>query len=419
VSFLYIVAAVYFPFFKFRKTATKEFNKSLDLCIRKTEALLVADPKRAFLESWPLYRKVTDFDLTTVEDGVARFSKASAPFSWIGLSFRLSRKILHFVEDKVNVNDLRSVYAYETSHIMHTFLSGDWDIAKGYDEPLVNRTLSTGEAYLQAAVYVVFQGYLNLERGGLVDGQRMAERLYEIADVYEHDHAKASYYGLNVKLLLKQGRFHDALDTAEEGIRFTNGVGLTAFSCCMYALKCRVQIMTGDLGGAAESLSCARQNLSEARAAPFWFVAFLISQFMMDLYRLEESIQASKTSETSKQKRRVLKTGRKMVRKSRKVAGDRTEALRLMGNYYWLIGKQKKAHKWWNKSIKEGERLGARLELSRTYMEVGERLLDPKSKCTELNGLSAMDYLNKAKAMFQDMGLQWDLDELERISAAN
>ena len=86
-----------------------------------------------------------------------------------------------------------------------------------------------------------------------------------------------------------------------------------------------------------------------------------------------------------------------------------------MGVYYWLIGKQKKALKWWDKSIRIGEHLGARPELARTYMEVGKRLLEPKSKHGALNGLSAEDYLGKARALFEEMELAWDLQELEKV----
>ena len=52
-------------------------------------------------------------------------------------------------------------------------------------------------------------------------------------------------------------------------------------------------------------------------------------------------------------------------------------------------------------------------------MEVGKRLLEPTSKYKELNGIGALEYLEKARAMFVDMDLPWDLDELERISACN
>jgi len=87
-----------------------------------------------------------------------------------------------------------------------------------------------------------------------------------------------------------------------------------------------------------------------------------------------------------------------------------------MGLYYWLIKNQKKALKWWNRSIKEGERLGARIELSRTYFEVGKRLLESGSDYKQLNGIKAEEYLERARILFEDMDLQWDLDEWNRIA---
>jgi hypothetical protein len=55
------------------------------------------------------------------------------------------------------------------------------------------------------------------------------------------------------------------------------------------------------------------------------------------------------------------------------------------------------------------------LELSRTYFEVGKRLLEPTSKYKDLDGIKVWDYLEKARVMFEEMDLQWDLDELEKI----
>jgi hypothetical protein len=89
----------------------------------------------------------------------------------------------------------------------------------------------------------------------------------------------------------------------------------------------------------------------------------------------------------------------------------------MMGLYYWLINKQNKALKWWNKSIQEGERLGARPDLSRTYFEVGKRLLEPQSKYKELNGIDARGYFEKARVLFEEMGLEQDLDDLERLKS--
>ena len=48
-------------------------------------------------------------------------------------------------------------------------------------------------------------------------------------------------------------------------------------------------------------------------------------------------------------------------------------------------------------------------------MEISRRFLEEKSKYKKLNGISAKEYLEKAREMFQEMDLKWDLDELERI----
>ena len=89
-----------------------------------------------------------------------------------------------------------------------------------------------------------------------------------------------------------------------------------------------------------------------------------------------------------------------------------------MGDYHWLIGNQKKAFKWWDKAVKKGEELGARPDLSRTYFGVGKSLLEPNSKYKELNGITAEEYLKKARTMFKEMDLQCDLDELDKVMAA-
>ncbi len=92
---------------------------------------------------------------------------------------------------------------------------------------------------------------------------------------------------------------------------------------------------------------------------------------------------------------------------------------KMTGELYWLIDQQKTALKWWTKSIKIGERLGAKPDLSRTYFEVGKSLLSPEIKYKQLNGITAREYLDKAKTMFEEMDLEWDLNELKKISMIN
>jgi hypothetical protein len=47
---------------------------------------------------------------------------------------------------------------------------------------------------------------------------------------------------------------------------------------------------------------------------------------------------------------------------------------------------------------------------------LGKRLLEPESKYRVLDGISAEDYLEKARPMFEEMKLQSYLDELSQVT---
>jgi tetratricopeptide (TPR) repeat protein len=133
---------------------------------------------------------------------------------------------------------------------------------------------------------------------------------------------------------------------------------------------------------------------------------------------LEESIISNNKSTIAKHSRQARKSAKRLLQKSKKFVGLNAKVFHSVGRYYWLIGKQNKAVKWWKKAIEEGKQLGARPDLARTYMEIGKRFLEEKSKYKELNGIKAEEYLEKARIMFQEMDLQWDLDELDKITAS-
>ena len=135
----------------------------------------------------------------------------------------------------------------------------------------------------------------------------------------------------------------------------------------------------------------------------------------MNLHQLQEAFKNGNKLQFKRNKSSTLKSGKKAVKVCSQAAYERTETYRLMGVYYWLTDKQKNAVKWWEKSILEAEKMGARLELSRTYLEVGRRLSETKSKFQKLYGIDANTYLKKARILFEEMDLQWDLKELDKM----
>ena len=64
------------------------------------------------------------------------------------------------------------------------------------------------------------------------------------------------------------------------------------------------------------------------------------------------------------------------------------------------------------RSIDEGERLAARPELARVYREVGQRMSTAGGEAEGMNGLSPAVFLEKARALFTELRLDWDRSHL-------
>ncbi|MBW1894171.1 MAG: recombinase family protein [Deltaproteobacteria bacterium] len=59
---------------------------------------------------------------------------------------------------------------------------------------------------------------------------------------------------------------------------------------------------------------------------------------------------------------------------------------------------------------------GALAEFERHLIRERKRLLSTNSEYKECRGMSGQYYLDKARNIFQEMGLQYDLDELDKIT---
>ena len=176
------------------------------------------------------------------------------------------------------------------------------------------------------------------------------------------------------------------------------------------------EVLQKDTVAAKNSLMLAEHIRRGQAFSPPWYVgSSLLGQFMLHLQLLEDSIGGDSRKVISQNSKAAFKSGKKAVKNSATFAAYRAENFRLMGVYFWLVGKQKKALEWFDRSVKESKRLGARPDLYRTYMEVGKRLLEPHSTYSQMNGISAREYLDEAEKQFRAMDLQLDLEQLERV----
>jgi hypothetical protein len=348
-----------------------------------------------------------------MKNGAAIFSVMNFLFSFSGISFRLGNKILEASKSKIDKDDAKSVIYFEVSALFYNCLVGDWGSITKYSDKLVFQNLAIGEVFF-AAIYTIGHIWVSTMQGCFKDTECLIDNYFKMASVYENDFSKVDSIRFNIFFLMKYRKIHQALNEVNNGKVMSRKMGQETYIYWIYIWETHLKIILKDINGAEISLRYAESFFPEDnKKIPLFYGYLPLTKFIFHLNLLHGSIETG--SKTGTIKKATLKVGKETVRVCRKMALIRTEALKLMGSYYWLISKQKKALKWWNKSIEAGECIGDRIELSRTYMEVGKRLLEPKSKYKNLNGIKAEEYLSKAKTMFKEMDLQWDLDELEKL----
>ncbi len=412
-SFLHVVTALFIPSLKFRKTPTQRDLQVFDLFYKKCKALVITNPKQSFFEFLFLHKTISAFDLKELENGTGVFVSASPLFSFSGLSFGLSRRVLDFVKPRVSRDAVRPYTIYKLCETIHNFLEGNWEKIGNYDEDLINQTCNIGEIY-DATQILYWHAFPCIYQGSLEIAESILNRLEDIFQVYQYNLAKTFKYELKSCLLMECHRFNDALIEIKEGIDFEAKAGPGFWK--LYVYEARIYTSVGEIEKAEKCLAQANRICHQIRPVPFQMAGLCRAELEYNLYRVKEMLRNGNKTKLSEYRKKAGKSVKMLLRNVRKVAQYRTEAYKLTGEFYWLMNKQKTAHAWWRKAIEEGERLGARLQLAGVYFELGKRLLGPESKYRVLDGIRAEDYLEMARSLLEEMKLQSYLDELNQFT---
>jgi tetratricopeptide (TPR) repeat protein len=417
VDLLLVMKEIYFPSKKKKGIPLQRDIDIIESSYRKTTALAPIDIHRMFFESLGLFRRLTKFDLTKVKHGMAAASGFSALFSYSGVSLKVGKKVLDYTKEYLPKSDIKAVFAYSFWKLVCDFLSGNWRKQGEFDEGLIDSMMVKGEAW-NATGYIVMLGFIKIELGDFDSAKKCCDKLREIAEVYEDDYAKVRNYFFCTKLLLRSGKLEEVISVANDGVPFIAKAGQPLAVIFLLGMKANAQILLKDITGAEESLRQAEELVSlEKRHSPLFLSPYLTSQFKLNLFNLENAIDSGDKIDIRKLRKKALHFGKASCKNSEKCMAEKTKALRLMGVYFWLIGKQEKAFSWWEKSIETGESLMARPELARTYFEVGKRLADEKSRIKQIKGIGAKGFFQKAQHIFTELSMRHDLTELERISS--
>jgi len=411
------IKEIYFESKKGKNIPSEKERERIDLHILLLSELGNVNPSRFLIDGFIFIKKLLKYDIRLLDNGIKVFLLGSIIITFTGHFKLLSRKMIDFSGRYVNDKNVMSLIGYALCRIQFNLIHGDWDTE--YDEKIVFRGLRAGEIQY-VSLYLSNHVLMHIEKGDFFSVRKLTRKLYDILKEHENTQTKIDYYEVRTKFLLKTKKFVEALTQVDISIHGSKVAGQDLMTVYLLGMKAQIQSMIGKDDSAEQSLTEAREFIDRIGfVPPHYSIRYRMARFIFDLKRLEEAVKYSDRMQIRIYRRKTKKSGRKAVIVSSKWVWDKTEAFRLRGTYYMLIGKQRKARKWWIKSIAEGERLGAHLELSRTFFNIGKWLLEEKSKYKELNGISAKEYLEKARAMFEEMNFQRDIDELDRVLISN
>lgn len=413
-DFLIVLLRLYLPSITQKRIPDQHVNEFLRLALARGSVLAFANPLQGFTEMVGEYRETLRYDLARLDTAAAFHLHASAGFSLVGL-LGMADKMLVQARKLVDKEKIVDVIYYQMVTSMHNYVAGKWAEIPEYDKELFDAGMNNG-LFFQVTFYLYWYCSFQIYQGKFCEVNELLANLAHLWERYEYDWAGAGYYRLVVEFRVTRRHLWEAQSEANNLVGLWVERGLSGGQLAAVGWKAVVEVFVKDIMGAKDSLGHAHKIRRKQVFWSHWHLSSgVLAQFMLDLQMLEDAIGGESRPLISKYSKTALKSGKEAIRNSAKFAAHRTWNYHMMGRYYWLVGKQKRAFQWFDRSIKEGERLGARPDIARTYMEVGERLLEPHSKYRELDGLTGNEYLQKAETMFLEMDLQWDLDELEKV----
>jgi hypothetical protein len=294
---------------------------------------------------------------------------------------------------------------------------GSWGSVPDLDESMVNTALGKGDLYKLTA-YLLHLGCIKLECGNIQQAELCSEKLHFITESYGYDFARVHFHFVKTNILIRKRALHEALIEADKGVTIADQANMRPPMLRSLGVKIIVEVLFSRPEKATLSVKKGETLLAELGIVGHLYRApFMLGRLLTHLEQLTEALKSGNRSRIQQCKREARVSAKQAGRVSKKHALYRTWIFKSIGEYYWLIDDQGKALKWWNNAISEGERLGSRLELSHTYFDVGKRLLEPRNKTQKVKGLEAEHYLEKAQKLFEEIGLEWGIDNFEKLKA--
>ena len=374
INLLRIVKSLYLPGRPKKKLPSEADIRIMNLKWKLAMSLSYVDINRVFVDNIGNVPQAFKLEIKKAPVYVDALLGLSALFAVTGISFSLSRKILRYVDETIfnGDNDGRvPKNFYRFSESLHNCLTGNWQ--HPFNPADIENALRVGDvSYASGTLF--WLGYAKLERGDLDATEKIIALEDEIARRYHFENAKVDANLLATKLAIVNGDLSKAKEYIEGGFTILLKFDLDMRKIEFNGLKIKVFALENDLGSASRVIrECEDLIIKVGKKAilPNYYGEYLIGRLRYCLGKLEGSIERDHMADFKHHNSLATAVVRQNARHfRRRIAVGRTECYRLIGRYYWLLKSKTKAVKWYERSIQEGERLKAEIELAKTLDEV-------------------------------------------------
>jgi hypothetical protein len=397
---------------KVRRTATAKEEKLVWILFNKLNAVATFDPKRIVLESTYVFKFMMYANFPQRYQVI--YASIGAVFFWTGKAVKLGTMLLKHSEAHLDKNNKISNLEFAWIKVEHQYFVGkllnDIDIDEHFDTGMQH-----GQPW-PLTILFAFSGMNLIESGNNTQTKYLIKRMADAYEVFDNSFLKAQHFRVKTAYFTKFRKIEEALQESTSAIDYLEKTDHISILLLMYCAKSFLSCLSKDFDEAKSNLTKAEKILERFNIA-LYVSTCAITRSYIEIEELKEAI--TNQSAVLKQKReKLLKTTKIAIKASKKVAGNYTEALRLRAKSFYLIKKNKSAFSYFQKSIKYAEWLGGKLELARSYFELGKFLSDPEVKYNVLDGHPGAYYLDKAKSMFEEMDLQWDWVEYRKFQSS-
>jgi hypothetical protein len=356
------------------KSLTPELREGLSLTLEKCQMLASIEPLAFATQAFIAGKQFLRYDLRDSEPGLMALIGISGFFSWPGISLPVSRRVLERMSRIIGPVRPRVWIFYLCFKTMFCLISGEWEERESFRDPLIERQSEQGNVdYIQSIFY--YTCIFCIECGDwdtFLDARHM---LQETSERFDNDEGRRCLNLVKLRYYIKRRMAEEASGSIPGFLKFSASryasVGESLLSWA-YAVSSRVALLCGDFEKAVADLNHAPKSFVKSTGSVLQNGILYMANAAI---AVEQARKAAVEGKLDRAPRRACLAALHLyLKNTRKYVPDLTEALKFFGTFWWYAGSRRRALSYWRQSIREGERLGAKVELAHTFADAGKLL---------------------------------------------